>query len=181
MRPDQDVDERLLETFIFVSKLLFAGLIFQAVLYINPSTYQVQVAFTSMISGLLSAAGIELTHSGIRIFTAESAYIIVQDCLGWKSMAAFLGLVWASTSRTVEHLNFILAGLGVLVIGNIVRVFSTVYLAEIGWISFELIHGILWRWSLTILVLGMWAYWLRNWKEKRKFDERIKEQIRKLN
>ena len=181
MRPDLEVDERLLETSIFVSKLLFAGLIFQAVLYIQPSTYQIQVAFTSLISSLLSAAGLELTHSGIRIFTPEAAYIIVQDCLGWKSMAAFLGLVWASTSRTVEHLNFILAGLGVLILGNIIRVFSTVYLAEIGWISFELIHGVLWRWSLTILVLGMWAYWLRNWKEKGRFDERIKEQVRSLN
>lgn len=181
MRFDVEVDNRIFETFKFVSKLLIAGIIFQFILYVNPGTYQIQAAFTSMLAALLSIAGLDLTYSGIRIFTSEATYIIVQDCLGWKSMAAFIALIWASTNRTLEHLNFILIGLAVLIVGNIVRVFSTVYFAEIGLISFDIIHDTLWRWSLTLMVLGMWGYWLKNWKEEQRFDKKIRRQIRSLN
>ncbi|MFO7793560.1 MAG: exosortase/archaeosortase family protein [Candidatus Nanohaloarchaea archaeon] len=181
--PDEmsDFDYRLYETSKFVLKLLIAGFLFRLVLFLNPTTYQVQAAFTSLIGYLLSITGVEVIHEGIRIFTDNATYVIVQDCLGWKSMAVFLGLMWASTKRTLEHLNYILLGLGILLIGNIVRVFSTVYLAEIGVFSFDIIHDVLWRWSLTILVLGIWAFWLRNRKEEKKFDKRIKEQVRKFN
>lgn len=181
--PDEmsDFDYRLYETSKFVLKLLVAGLIFRLVLFLNPTTYQVQALFTSLIGYLLSLTGIEVMHEGIRIFTDNAIYVIVQDCLGWKSMAVFLGLMWASTKRTLEHLNYILLGLGILVIGNIIRVFSTVYLAEIGVFSFDIIHDVLWRWSLTLLVLGIWAFWLRSKKEEKKFDKKIREQVRKLS
>lgn len=174
-----EVDNRVLETFLFVSKLLIAGLVFQFILFVDPSTYHVQAAFTALMGTLLSLAGLELTYSGIRIFTSEATYVVVQDCLGWKSMAVFIALIWASTKRTLEHLNFILLGLGLLVVANIVRVFSTVYLAEIGVVSFEIIHDTLWRWSLTVLILGMWFYWLRNWKDEERFNKRIREQVEK--
>ena len=176
-----DFDRRLYETTKFVGKLLIAGLVFRGVLFVIPTTYQVQAAFTSLIGYLLSFTGLEVMTEGIRLFTDEAVYIIVQDCLGWKSMAVFLGLMWASTKRTLEHLNYILAGLGVLVIGNVLRVFSTVYLAEIGLFSYEIIHGVLWRWSLTLIVLGIWGFWLRNRKKEDKFDKKIKEQVREFN
>ena len=176
-----DFDYRLYETSKFVLKLLIAGIVFQLILFLNPSTYQVQAAFTSLIAYLLSVAGMEITYEGIRIFTDNAVYVVVQDCLGWKSMAVFLGLMWASTQRTLEHLNFILLGLGILIVGNIVRVFTTVYLAEIGVISFDIIHDVFWRWSLTVLVLGMWFFWLKTRKEEKKFDRKIREQVQNLN
>lgn len=176
-----DFDRRLFETTKFVGKLLIAGLVFRLVLFLSPTTYQVQAAFTSLITYVLSFTGLEVMQEGIRIFTDNAVYIIVQDCLGWKSMAVFIGLMWASTGRTLEHLNYILAGLGILVVGNIVRVVSTVYLAEIGLFSYEIIHGVLWRWSLTLLVLGIWGFWLRNRREENKFDEKIKEHVQELN
>lgn len=133
------------------------------------------------MSLMLNMSDIEAVNVGKRIFTDKSVYVIVQDCLGWKSMAMFLGLIWASTRRTLEHANYILAGLGALVIANIVRVFSTVYLAEAGIISFEIIHGVLWRWSLSIVVLGLWLYWLKNRKDEERFESRIREHLNEIN
>lgn len=177
----KDVDERLRKTAVFIGKLLLAGLIFRAVLLVTPSTYQLQSAFADMITWMINGAGIEAISTGTRIFTDKSVYVIVQDCLGWKSMAMFLGLMWASTKRTLEYANFIIGGIGVLFIANIVRVFSTVYLAEAGIISFEIIHGILWRWSLTVIVLGLWIYWLKKRKHENRFDNRIKDYLSDLN
>ncbi len=172
--------KKLYKTSLFTGKFLIAGIVFQLILYINPDTYQVQAAFTTLMAFLLSVAGLELTYTGIRIFTSEAVYVIVQDCLGWKSMAVFIALIYASTSRTLEHLKYILIGLLVLVIANIVRVFTTVYLSEIGLISFEVIHGTLWRWSLTIVVLALWIYWFNNLKDKEMFETRIKDQLNKV-
>lgn len=175
-----ELNDKLYRTSVFVGKMLLAGLVFQLVLYLNPSTYQVQIAFASLIGSLLDFAGVEVTTTGIRIFTAGAVYVIVQDCLGWKSLAVFLGLMYASTERTLEHLSFILLGLWTLVVANIIRVFTTVYLAEIGVINFEVIHGVLWRWSLTLIVLGLWIYWFKDLREQNKFEERIKDQVRSV-
>jgi exosortase/archaeosortase family protein len=177
----KDVDERLHRTAVFLGKLLLAGLVFRAVILVAPSTYQLQSAFADMITWMINIAGIEAISTGTHIFTDKSVYVIVQDCLGWKSMAAFLGLMWASTKRTLEYANFILAGIGALFVANIFRVFTTVYLAEAGIISFEIIHGVLWRWSLTVIVLGLWIYWLKMRKDENRFDSRIREHLSDLN
>ena len=176
-----DLNQRLFRTAIFLGKMIVAGLFFRVVLFVNPDTTVLQTGFASLIAGLLNIAGLEVTHSGIRILTEQAIYVIVQDCLGWKSMAVFIALVYASTSRALESLNFLLKGLGILFLANILRVFSTVYLAEIGLVSFEIIHGVLWRWSLTLVVLGLWLYWLRNLKDEEKVDERIKNRLDALN
>lgn len=176
----EEVDERLKQTSLFIFKLLLAGLIFRAVLFFNPSTYQVQSAFANMMSWLLNASGIEAMNTGTRIFTEKSIYVIVQDCLGWKSMSMFVALVYASTQRTLEYANYILGGLTLLFAANIVRVYSTIYLAEAGIISFEVIHGFLWRWSLTVIVLGLWIYWLRQRKAEDRFEARIRSQMKEI-
>ncbi len=170
--------KKLYKTFLFTVKFLIAGLVFQLILFIDPSTYQIQAAFTSLIAFLLSTAGLELTYTGIRIFTSEATYVIVQDCLGWKSMAAFIALIYASASRTLEHLNYILLGLAILFAANIVRVLTTVYLSEIGLISFDIIHGTLWRWSLTVVVLALWVYWFKNLKDREMFEDKIRSQLK---
>lgn len=176
-----EVNSKLQEAWYFVAKLLIAGLVFNLILYLNPSTYQIQAAFASLMASMLSLAGIEVIHEGIRLFTDEAVYIIVQDCLGWKSMAVLIGLVFASSKRTLEHLNFLLAGITILFVANIVRVFSTIYLAEAGIISFDIIHGFLWRWSLTVLVIGLWIFWFQNYREQLRFEARIQKQVKKLH
>ncbi|MFP4038444.1 MAG: archaeosortase/exosortase family protein [Candidatus Nanohaloarchaea archaeon] len=176
-----ELHEKIHRTSIFVAKLLFAGIVFRLMLLVMPSTYQLQSAFAELISFLMNIAGIEAFTTGTRIFTEKSVYLIVQDCLGWKSIALFIGLIYASTKRTLEHLNYVIAATAVLMVANIARVFTTVYLAESGLISFQVIHGVLWRWSLTIVVLVLWLYWFKNRRNDLKFESRIQEQLDRLN
>ena len=176
-----ETQQKLFDTLQFMAKLLIAGAVFQGILYIYPDTTPLQSVLAQIIGGMLGSAGIISQVDGISVLTGQAEYVITQDCLGWKSMAAFLGLIYASTERTLEHLTFILQGLVILVIANIVRVYTTVVLAERGIISFELIHGVLWRWSLTLLVLGLWIYWMKDLKEREPiFQQRIKERAREL-
>jgi len=171
------VDQRLYKTSVFVAKLLITGLIFQALIFLNPDTTQIQQAFAVFMASLFNMAGLEMTQTGIRILSDEAVYVIVQDCLGWKSKAVFLGLMYASTQRFLENIKFIATGLVVLAVTNIVRVFTTVYLAEMNIISFDVIHGVLWRWSLTIVVLGLWFYWLRKKNRGTSLKSKLKLRI----
>ena len=98
-----------------------------------------------------------------------------------ESLAAFAGLMYASSRRAMEHAHFILQGFALIIIANIVRVYSTVLLAERGVISFQVIHDVLWSWSLTALVLVIWAFWLFKLKDREPvYQERIKERVMEL-
>lgn len=153
--------QKLHDMVVFFAKLIGAGLVFQTILIAYPNTMTIQAGFAQIVAGILSVTGMNFQATGISIASGDVAYIITQDCLGWKSMAVFTGLVFASTSRYRYHARYIAIGLGVIAVANLVRVVSTVYLAEIGVISFGVIHGILWRWGLTVLVLFMWLVWFR--------------------
>lgn len=153
--------ERLLETNIFLGKMLFVGAIFHLILFIYPDTTPLQSAYADMIAGLMNQFGYSFTSSGVYVLPG---YEITQDCLGWKSMMAFTALIYASSEKVSEHVKYILAGIGVLAVANVVRIVTTIHLSDIGLISFEVIHGVLWKWSLTALVLVAWVYWFRNYR-----------------
>jgi exosortase/archaeosortase family protein len=159
-----EMDERqqkLFRTSLFLGKLLAAGAVFQAVIFLYPETYGIQAWYAGMISGVLNSLGLEATASSHYILMDSGIYRITQDCLGWKSIAAFTGLMFASGSLR-KHYRFLLAGIGTLLVANVVRVVSTVYLSHTGVVSFDIIHGTLWKWGLTAVVLLMWFYWFRS-------------------
>ena len=176
-----ETQQKLFETLKFMGKLLLAGAVFQLILYIYPDTRFLQAALAQITSAMLQSTGFQTVTEGISIIISNTEYIITQDCLGWKSAAAFTALIYASTERTVEHITFIIQGATVIILANIIRVYTTVVLAERGIISFNIIHDFLWSWSLTLIVLVLWLYWLKKLKDRQPlYQQRIKEQVRKL-
>lgn len=149
---------KLLQSLIFLLKLVAVGLVFRGVLWVYPDTTGLQSAFADLI-GLILSPFMTVDVNGLYILTLKNSYIIVQDCLGWKSMAVFTGLFLASTTRFKEQAKYLAYGIVAIGIANIVRVASTIYLSEIGLISFEVIHTFLWRWGLTFIVFIIWLYW----------------------
>lgn len=176
-----DTQQKLFKTLVFLTKLIAAGAVFRGILWVYPDTELLQSLLAGLINAMLNSSGIEAVREGITITIGETPYVITQDCLGWKSMAAFAGLVYASSKRTLEHLNFILQGFAVIIVANIIRVYSTVLLAERGIVSFQVIHDVLWSWSLTLLVLVIWGYWFTNIKDREPiFQKKIKERVKQV-
>lgn len=176
-----DTQQKLYETLVFLGKLLLAGTVFHGILWVYPDTRILQSMLADLISTMLNSSGLEAVAQSFHIYVGKTSYYITQDCLGWKSLAAFTGLIYASTQRTLEHLNFILQGLAIIILANIFRVYSTILLAEKGVISFAVIHDVLWSWSLTFLVLMIWGYWMTKLKDREPiYQQRIKEQVEKL-
>ncbi|MFB6100392.1 MAG: archaeosortase/exosortase family protein [Candidatus Nanohalobium sp.] len=176
-----ETQQKLFKTLVFLGKLLLAGAVFHGILWIYPDTDLLQAFLADIISAMLKSTGFQSAADGTYITLSGMQYVITQDCLGWKSLAAFTGLMYASSKRTLEHLNFILQGFAVILIANIIRVYTTIFLAEKGIISFNIIHDVLWSWSLTFLVLAIWAYWFLNLKDREPvYQQRIQEKVREL-
>lgn len=152
-----ETQEKLFDTSIFLGKLLALGLVFRSFIFLYPSTAGLQNSLAKILSSLLNFTGFSSTVQGTLILTADATYRITQDCLGWKSIAAFSGLTLAS-SRIREKWRFLAAGIFLLVLLNIVRVFTTIHLASIDFISYDIIHGTLWKWGLTVAVLALWSW-----------------------
>lgn len=153
--------ERLLDTNIFLGKMLLVGAVFHLILYIYPNTVPVQEAFAEIITRIMNYMGYGFTSESVYILKETSAYEITQDCLGWKSMMAFTALMYASPGKLRRNLKYLGAGLVAIAVANVVRVVTTIHLSELGIISFEIIHGVLWKWSLTAIVLLAWIVWFR--------------------
>jgi exosortase/archaeosortase family protein len=152
--------ERFLDANIFLGKLLLVGAIFHAILFIYPDTSGIQTVYAGFITELMNFIGFNFSHSSVYILGEGGGYEITQDCLGWKSVMAFLALVYATPGEIRNKLKAVAAGTALILVANVVRVASTIYLSWLGIIEFEVIHGFLWRWSLTAVVIVAWLTWM---------------------
>lgn len=146
--------QRLLDALFFFGRFLLAGAVFHALLFWRPDTTPLQTGLASITAAILSMTGVESTSYGVMIASEGSFFEVTQDCLGWKSMAAFLALGFASRLRDYRYAA---AGLAVIAVANLLRTVSTLYLAQ--FVSFDLVHGTLWKWGLTLVTLAAWIYW----------------------
>lgn len=144
----------------FLLKLILVGISVNLIIFLNPNTKSVQELFARFVELIFVSGGATVVREGIFLHIGENIYEINQDCLGWKSKALFVGLYFASTQRYKNHLKTLFSGLTVIFLANIFRVITTIYLAETGVISWEIIHDTLWRWGLSAVVLIIWGFWL---------------------
>lgn len=149
----------------FILKLFLAGLVFRAILLLEPDTYIFQESLAEITTVTMNSIGGNYQLQNALIIGENGNYLVTRDCLGWKSVSAFIGLVFASTSNYRKHIKMVLAGIAILLFANLVRIVTTVWLSEIGVISFEIIHTFLWRWGMTVLVLLTWYLWLKKYRQ----------------
>jgi exosortase/archaeosortase family protein len=156
----KEQQKELYETSVFLIKMLTAGVFFHIILTIYPDTAGLQAGLAEITQRILSLIGVNLERQGIRLIDSNVTYIVTQDCLGWKSMAAFSSLVFSSTSRYRKHFKTIIIGLLAIVAVNIFRIVTTIYLSHVNIISFDIIHSLFWKWGLTFFVILLWAVWI---------------------
>lgn len=164
VRSIEDLDQdKLRDASKFMLKLAVAGFIFRGVLYLSPETFFLESILAGITGNIIQLFEGGTRVLGNRILIGDHIFVVTQDCLGWKSIAAFSGLCWASD--IIDRGSILIKGFAVISIANVARIVSTVLMANYEVISFELVHGLLWRWGLTFVVISMWAYWFRKTKK----------------
>jgi len=150
---------KLFETSVFMTKMLTAGAFFHILLLLYPSTTGLQAGLAEITQQILGVFGVNLERQGINLIDYKVTYVVTQDCLGWKSMAAFIALVFSSTNEYRKYIKPLLVGLLAIVAVNTIRIVTTIYLSHIKLISFEIVHSLFWKWGLTFFVITLWAIW----------------------
>lgn len=146
---------------------LFSGPLY-LVLYSPLSLMPLQTTVANQVAKLLTLSGIpSFTQSNLLIFKTKTGellkILIVRECVGWMSLLAFVGLVFA-TPNVGKRYRFLGLGVGLPLIWiiNLIRLFTTFYLIyQYGLSYFELIHSFLWRVSLILFVFGLWVAWVK--------------------
>lgn len=152
--------QKLYHILVFFTKLLAVGLIFQAILFIYPNTKGLQALMAQLITVIVNPLMSDpFVASGIDIVTKGEIYVITQDCLGWKSIAAYIALIFASSKNFLNQKKALISGVVLIFLANIVRIVTTIFLAHGGIIPFSIIHDVLWKWSLTLIVFLLWIAW----------------------
>lgn len=157
MTPEQ---QRLFGTFLFLAKFT----VLAAPLYLlmasgwDAATFR---AATATVSGtVLSLAGLDVTTVASTIHGENLVLDVSRDSTGWKSILAFSALVFATSAGRSSKLKAIAAGTVVLLAANVLRITTMFYAVDVFAVDYELLHSLLWRWGLTVVVLGTWLYWL---------------------
>lgn len=150
-----ETQQKLWEASVFFGKFLVAGAFFHLLVVLDLNTSWAQQPLARSSAAAMNFLGFESVSSGSTVLVAGQVFEVTRDCLGWKSIAALAGLGFASNLRNPIYL---LAGSIAIVVANFVRVVTTLLLAQ--YLSFNLVHGTMWRWGLAAATLLVWIGWL---------------------
>ncbi|NOR84803.1 hypothetical protein GQ473_01680 [archaeon] len=149
---------------IFISRFLLLALPFYFILWLNFDAYPLQLLTANAVSFILTILNVEYELNGHLIFIPSVLWTIeiIKDCVGWKSLMALWGLIFATRGICYKTKVYgALAGIPLIFIGNAIRIASSIWLAIMfGLDKFTFIHDFLWQWGLIALVLGIWWVWL---------------------
>lgn len=140
----------------FIIKMALLGAILQLISAINFSLQLLQEFYAYTTGILLNLIYVSTTIQNEFIATNQETYKIIRDCTGWKATYLLLSLLIASGTKYKDFLIKAIYGTVILIVVNIVRLFTTIVFSEKGWISFEIIHNWVWASLMIVAALITW-------------------------
>ena len=165
--------KKLLKVFVFLVKFAALSLPLHFLLWANFDATQVQVFVADTVKKLLVSSGITVSQDGTILSMATKTgpltVEIIKDCVGWKSVLALFGLIFATPDILMKkRLLGIAAGAPIIFIGNILRIYATIFVTVKGGLEFwDVMHTYLWQEGLIILVIVTWYIWFKICKNSR--------------
>ena len=162
--------QKLLETFLFLLKVIAFSIPLYFVIILGVSLYPLQVIDSTASSAILRAFGYAVQQDGAFVTVASPgsaspfSFILSEDCTAWKSFLFLFALIFAvpriGLKKRLLGLGF---GIPLLWLGNQARVVGVVITERSTSAQFAMLtHDYFWRIFLVALVLGIWLFWLRN-------------------
>lgn len=109
---------------------------------------------------ILRVLGVEAVRNGAFIDAGTFLINVTRDSTGWKSALALTALIIATPASWRRRIQGIAIGVVVIAAANVLRIVTMVYASVVHQAPYELLHTVLWRWGLTLVVLGAWLVWL---------------------
>lgn len=157
----RETHPQLFQVLLFLIRFNILAIPLYLLLWIDFDPVWLREINAQMTGLLIDLAGIDVTQSGTIVQTPHLTMDVSVDSTGWKSYFALTALIIAVTNVSWrERVIGIGIGLLVVAVGNLTRLVTMIYLVEVAGISYDLVHDLLWRWGLTLLIFGYWAFWL---------------------
>lgn len=151
--------EKKIEVLKFLVTLIILAAPFYVLLQLEPQFGYLQEIVASNVWLFLVAFGFRPQQQGYFIFLEGKGLEVAAACVGWRSMLAFLALVIATPKR--ENKLGALCLLPLIYGFNIFRLITSLLTSIFFPNLFDIIHGFLWTYAMTFLVLGLWWYWAK--------------------
>lgn len=165
--------KKLYAIFIFLAKFAALSLPLHFLLWVGFDATAVQEFVARAVNSMLEASGIAAKQTGtflaVATKTGPMTVEIIKDCVGWKSVLALFGLVFAAPKIAMKkRIIGILIGAPIIFILNLFRIWSTVYITVLkGYDFWEITHTFLWQEGLIIAVVAVWLAWLKFYARRR--------------
>ncbi len=159
--------KKLWGIFVFLAKFAILSLPLHFLLWVNFDATPVQEFVAKAVNSMLEASGIAAKQAGTFIAVATKTgpltVEIIKDCVGWKSILALFGLIFATPKIAMrKRIVGLLAGAPAIFILNLFRIWSTVYITVLkGYDFWEITHTFLWQEGLIIAVVAVWLAWMK--------------------
>ncbi|VVB59955.1 Transmembrane exosortase (Exosortase_EpsH) [uncultured archaeon] len=165
--------KKLWNILIFLTRFLVLSLPLHFLLWVNFDAASVQLFVAKAVEKMLLSSGIEAVRNGTFLVmstkTGALSVEIIKDCVGWKSVLALFGLIFATPGVTLKkRMLGLLAGVPIIFLGNLLRIYATIVVTVYNGLEvWEITHTFLWQEGLIVLVIITWYFWLKICKPQR--------------
>lgn len=114
----------------------------------------------SVSAGILKSLGYEIYAYGRLIGIGESAGLYLADgCSGIAAIGLFVGFVIAYPGEWIPRMVFILTGIGIIYLVNVLRTI-TLAIVQVRWPAiFDVTHDYSTTAIFYLVIFGMWMIW----------------------
>lgn len=158
--------KKMWNTIKFLLRLMVFSVPLYIMLWLNLSLLPLQNMIADQITWILAAFGFAVTKNNLILSVGtENPFIffIGPDCTGWKSMLAFVALIFATMDTGKRKRLFgLVFGIPLIYLGNLFRIVLVVFIERgFGLEAALFFHDWLWQAGLIALVLCLWLVWLK--------------------
>ena len=162
MKKLTDKQKRLFNILLFLAKFFLLSFVLHFFIWLNIDIYRIELLVANIIGFFFTMFGIAISRADtLFIFSDSSGTLVAQitrDCVAWKSILAFICLIFATNEGTsIRKIYAMVTGSIIIFIANIVRLTTTFALVEsYGIIYFNLIHNFLWQFGMIFIIIYLW-------------------------
>lgn len=128
--------------------LVYTGIIS----WVNNLTAQLLAGVLRLLGAGGAAQG---THVRSELFSLE----IVAECTAVLPVVIFLGAVWATPATARSRWGALLWGLPAIVLFNLFRLLSLIYIGHLAPRWVESVHLLVWQPLVILFSVGLWLWW----------------------
>ena len=168
------------DIFLFLVRFFLLSFILHFLIWLNLDMRYIQIFVADTIYFILNFFVISIPKTGSFFILSDSSGKIIaeitRDCIAWKSILAYICLIFATQINLgknkkeknafiyVKKIRAMLGGSILIFLANIVRLTTTFALVQAYGIKyFDIIHNILWQGGMVLIIILLWDYMRRKY------------------